>query len=112
MGTQLPPEQMAHPPPASFWPMFIVAKRLDGCMMTPLGTEVDLGAGHIVLDGVTALRERVTAAPHLFIPCLLWPRLPISATAELFFNFQQVTQITFPDSSNIGNELALEDNSI
>ena len=24
------PEQKAHPPPASFWPMFIVAKRLDG----------------------------------------------------------------------------------
>ena len=30
LGTQLPPEQRAHPPPPSFWPMFIVAKRLDG----------------------------------------------------------------------------------
>ena len=29
----------------------------------PLGTEVDLGPGHIVLDGVPALRERATAAP-------------------------------------------------
>jgi len=29
----------------------------------PLGTEVDLGPGHIVLDGVPALRERGTAAP-------------------------------------------------
>ena len=29
MGTQLPPEQRAHPLPPSFWPMFIVAKRLD-----------------------------------------------------------------------------------
>jgi len=32
-------------------------------MKTPLGTEVDLSAGHIVLDGVPALRERGTAAP-------------------------------------------------
>jgi len=28
---------------------------------TPLGTEVDLGPGHIVLDGVPALRESGTA---------------------------------------------------
>jgi len=54
-----------------------------GWMKTALGTEVDLGPGHIVLDGVAALRERGTAAPHLFSPCLLWPRSPISATAEL-----------------------------
>jgi len=57
-----------------------------GWMKTPLGTEVDLGPGHIVLDGVPALRERGTAAPlHLFGPCLLWSRSPISATAELLF---------------------------
>jgi len=35
-------------------------------MKTPLGTEVDLGPGHIVLDGVSALRERGTAAHPLF----------------------------------------------
>ena len=53
-------------------------------MKTPLGKEVDLGAGHIVLDGVPAIRETGTAAPpHLFGPCLLWPRSLISATAEL-----------------------------
>jgi len=53
---------------------------------TPLGTEVDLGPGHIVLDWVTALRETGTAATlHLFDPCLLWPRSPVSATAELLF---------------------------
>ena len=114
----------------NFWPMFVVAKRLDGlrlhlvwrlasdqatpCSMgthaatpsrtectpttlfsahvycvqtagwinTPLGTEVDLGPGD-VLDGVPALCETGTAAPHLFGPCLLWPRSPNSATAEL-----------------------------
>jgi len=58
-----------------------------GWMKTPLGTEEYLGPGHTVLDGVPALRERDTAAPHLFGPCLLWPRSPISATAELMFYF-------------------------
>jgi len=52
-------------------------------MKTPLGTEVDTGPSYIVLDRVPALRERGTAAPYLFGPCLLWPRSPISATAEL-----------------------------
>jgi len=32
-------------------------------MKTPLGTEVDLGAGHIVLDGFPALCESGTAPP-------------------------------------------------
>ena len=52
-------------------------------MKTPLGTEADLRAGHIVLDAFPALRERGTAPPPLLGPCLLWPRSPISATAEL-----------------------------
>jgi len=45
-------------------------------------TEVDLGTGHIVLDGFPALRER-GIAPPLLGSCLLWPRSPVSATAEL-----------------------------
>jgi len=32
-------------------------------MKTPLGTEVDLSPGHIVLNGVPALHKRGTAAP-------------------------------------------------
>jgi len=32
-------------------------------MKVSLGTEVDLGLGHIVLDGVPALREKGTSAP-------------------------------------------------
>jgi len=32
-------------------------------MKTPLGTEVDLDAGHIVLDGFPAFRESGTAPP-------------------------------------------------
>jgi len=35
-----------------------------GWMKTPLGTEVHLGPGRIVLDGVPALLERGTAAPR------------------------------------------------
>jgi len=50
-------------------------------MKTPHGTEVDLVTGHIVLDVVPAVRERGTT-PY-FRPYLLWPRSPISATAEL-----------------------------
>jgi len=34
-------------------------------MKTPLGTEVDLGPGHIVLDGSQLPRERDTAASSL-----------------------------------------------
>jgi len=56
-------------------------------MKTPLGTEVDIGTGHIVLDGFPALRERGTAPPPpLLGPCVLWPRSPISATAELLLH--------------------------
>ena len=48
-------------------------------MKTPLGTELDLG-------GFPALRESGTAPPPLLGPCLLWPRSPISATAEVLFS--------------------------
>ena len=49
----------------------------------PLGTEVDLGTGHIVLDVVPDVRERGVQQPPSFRPCLLWPRSSIPATAEL-----------------------------
>ena len=54
-----------------------------GWMTMPLGTEVDLGPGHIVLDGDPAPPRKGHSSPLLFGPCLLWPRSPISATAEL-----------------------------
>jgi len=53
--------------------------------MTPLGMEVDLRTGHIVLDAFPVLREKGTAPRSLLGPCLLWPRSPISATAELLY---------------------------
>jgi len=37
-----------------------------GWMKTPLGTEVDLGSGHIVLDVVPALREQAQQTPAIF----------------------------------------------
>jgi len=84
MGTQLPspkegqsPQFLAH----------VYCGQTAGWMKTPLGTEVDLGPGHFVLDGFPAIAGRGTAAP-LFGPCLLWPRSPISATAELLYKVQ------------------------
>jgi len=51
----------------------------------PLGTEVYLGPGHIVLDGDAAAPTKGAQQPPLFGPCLLWPWLPMSITAELLF---------------------------
>ena len=70
-GTQLPPEQRAHP--VTHHQHAVLAhiycgQTSAGWMKTPFGTEVDLGPGHIVLDGVPALRERDTAAPPSFRP--------------------------------------------
>ena len=59
--------------------------QMAGWMKTPLGTEVDLGPCHIVLDGVTAPAKGAQQLPPLFGPCVLWRRSPISATAELLF---------------------------
>ena len=80
----------ASPPLKGHSPQFLSSVRcgqVTGWIKTPLGTEIDLGPGHIVLDGVPALREMGTAAARLFGPCLLWPRSPISATAELLLLF-------------------------
>jgi len=45
---------------------YVYCGQTAGWTKTLLGTEVDLGAGHIVLDGVPALRERGTAASPTF----------------------------------------------
>ena len=65
------------------------------------GTEVDLVPGHIVLDGVPAPRERGIADPLLFGPCLLWPRSPTSATAELLLRYCRGIQRTMDTAHNI-----------
>jgi len=57
-GTPTPTQFLAH----------VYCSQTAGWMKMPLGTEVDLGPGHIVslLDGIPALRERGIAAPALF----------------------------------------------
>jgi len=68
-----------------FWPMFIVAKRLDG-------SRYHLDGGrprprpHCVTWRSTFPTPKTGTAP-IFGPCLLWPRSPISATAELLETF-------------------------
>jgi len=45
-----------------------------GCIKMPLGMEIGVGPGHIVLDGDPAPPKRGTAAlSPIFGPCLLWP---------------------------------------
>jgi len=45
-----------------------------GWIMMPLGTEVGLGPGHVVLDGdPTPTPKRGHSSPPVFGPCLLWP---------------------------------------
>ena len=75
-GTPTPTQFLAH----------VYCGQVAGWMKTPLGAEVDLGAGHIVLDRVPA-PAKGHSTPYLFGPCLLWPRSPISATAEHLFNW-------------------------
>ena len=87
IGTQLPQKKehihahqiLAH----------VYCGQMAGWMKTPLGTEVDLVTGHIVLDVVPAVRERGTAAP-LFSPMSIVATVAISATAELLLTTKQV----------------------
>jgi len=54
----------------------------------PLGTEVDLGPGHIVLDGAHVPPRKGHSSPPSFRPMsIVAKRSPISATAELLFVF-------------------------
>jgi len=65
MGTQSPSYlQKKGTPTASQFLAHVYCGQMAGWMSTPLGTEVDLGTGHIVLDVVPAVRGRGTAAPH------------------------------------------------
>ena len=52
----------------------------------PFGMEVGLGPGDVVFDGDPAPLRKIGHSPHpIFGPCLLWPRSPISDTAEHLF---------------------------
>jgi len=57
-----------------------------GWIRIPLGMEVSLSPGDIVLDGDPAPQmERGTAAPTFRVMSIVAKRSPISATAELLF---------------------------
>ena len=45
--------------------------QMSGWMKTPLGTEVDLGPGHIVLDGVPALAKGAQQPPYFGPMCIV-----------------------------------------
>ena len=53
----------------------------------PLGTEVGLGPGHILLDGDAAPHPKKINTPPLFGPCLLWPngwmKMPLGTEVDL-----------------------------
>jgi len=63
MRTQLPPEKRAHPPHPIL--VYVYCGQMAGWMKTPLGTEVLLGSGDTVLDGVPA-PAKGTQQPPLF----------------------------------------------
>jgi len=78
-------------PRSTFVPIGILLK-------TPLGTEVDLGP-----DGDPAPPAKgAQQLPPLFVPCLLRPRSPISATAELLLTDTDIL-ITSVTAGPIGN---------
>ena len=63
----------------------VYSGQMDGWMKSPLGVEVDLGPGNNVLDGDPAPPAKGAQQPPLSGRCLLWPRSPISAIAELLY---------------------------
>jgi len=82
------------PPLQGRYPQFLAhvyCGQMAGWMKMPLGTEVDLRAGHIVLHGFPAPAKGVQHPP-LLNPCLLWPRSPISATAELLLRNRTISE--------------------
>ena len=86
-GDRPPYQEKGHIHPTQFL-VHVYCGQTAGRMKTPLGTEVDLGPGHTVLDGVPALpRMGHSSPPRIFGSCLLWPRSPISATAELLLRY-------------------------
>jgi len=44
-----------------------------GCIKVPLGMEVGLGLGDLVLDGDPAPPPKEGLEPPVFSPCVLWP---------------------------------------
>ena len=61
-GTPTPTQFLAH----------VYCGQMAGWMKTPVGTAVDLGPGHIVLDGAPAPAKKGTAPPPSFRPMYVY----------------------------------------
>jgi len=70
MGTQLPHTQRGTAPQLS---AHVCYGQMAGRIKMPLGTEVRLSPGHIVLDGDPALPPPKGHSPPVSGLCLLWP---------------------------------------
>jgi len=68
-GTSTPTQFLAH----------VYCGQMAGRMKTPLGTEVDLGPGHIVLDGVPAPAKGEQQPPSF------WPMSIVATVAHLSY---------------------------
>jgi len=75
-------------------------------MKTPLGTEVDLGPGHIVIDGdpVPPIARGAQQSRLFSADVFLWPRSPISATAELLFSLRILFRWPFAFACQTGRD--------
>jgi len=70
MGTSSPfPKKGAAPQ----FSAHVYCGQTAGWIKVPLGMEVGLGPGYIVLDGDPAPPNKGGTAPPIFGPCLLWP---------------------------------------
>jgi len=70
MRTQLPPPQKGHSIPHAHFLAHVYCGQTARWIRIPLGTEVGLGQGDIVLDRDPAPpTERGTAAPHFSAHC-------------------------------------------
>jgi len=69
MGTQLPLSERGQSPQFS---AHVYCGQTAGWIKMPLGMEVGIGPGHVVLDGDPA-PPRKGYSPLLLRPCLLWP---------------------------------------
>jgi len=79
------PKKGAEPP--NFRPMSIVAKRLDGSRWYLAWRWASVQVTLCEMGTQLPHKKMGTRAPPIFGPCLLWPRSPISSTAELLLNF-------------------------
>ena len=85
MGIQLPLKGAQHP----HFSAHVYCGQMAEWIKMPLGTEVELDPGHIVLDGDAApVTPKGAQQPPLFsadVYCGKWS--PISTTAEYLFQF-------------------------